>query len=207
MDMDILTTTIALPLWSVIATALAGVIIGVLLMMLAIMLVSRYSAKKVATTKTVDKPVSPVVEPPVDVALPADLVVLPTAPPRPVERYKPVPPARQHYWYYVSGVAGRFATLRDALSALSVDWPADKLPEWSKLPQTICAKIKRVKVGDEDPLAPVPVVVPPVVPPVIPSVDVVVKSRPVGVKDDDAGIIKKPIGNGCFVTIRKKKLR
>jgi len=69
----------------------------------------------------------------------------------PVKQYKPVPPVRQHYWYYVSGVAGRFSTLRDALSALEMRVPDDRALDWKKLTSDTRAKIRRVKIGDKQP--------------------------------------------------------
>ncbi|MBU1173522.1 MAG: hypothetical protein KKD44_28475 [Proteobacteria bacterium] len=146
---------------------------------------------------------------PQPMAVRAEPVVVPFA--RVPAKQKPVPPIRQHYWYYVSGVTERFATLREALSASGETVPADKALDWKKLSSDTRAKIKRVKVGDEQ-----PVLEQVVVRKVVREEEVrdepkreekVAREEEVReeIRKESDVVIKKPIGNGAFVTITKKK--
>ena len=113
-----------------------------------------------------------------------------------LETRKPVQFPKQFYWYYVSGIPGRFATLREAISASGLPMP-DKL-DWGVLSQDIHARITRVKVGDLQPdfeEHPVQSVQP------APLIDVQVVPK---AKQPDPDVITKHIGKGAFVTVRKK---
>ena len=121
-----------------------------------------------------------------------------------VAHKKPVPPIRQHYWYYVSGVSGRFATLREALTASGVaDVPADRPLDWKKLSQVTRARIQRVGVDEEQPAAP----------PVVAmhrervqrAQDEPIRRRSLAVEEDAESVVRKPLGKGAFVTFTKKK--
>lgn len=123
-----------------------------------------------------------------------------SAPQSPSERM-PTPvvsqPFKQHYWYYVTGVSGRFPTLREALSASGVEVSADKPLDWKKLSSDTHDRIKRVKIGDKQPVAE---------PAVSSRADV--QPRPgreeTEIKKEAESVVRKPLGNGAFVTFKKK---
>lgn len=127
---------------------------------------------------------------------------------------KPVPPVRQHYWYYVSGVSGRFTTLREALTASGVDVPGDKALDWKKLTSDTRAGIKRFKVDAKQPemetvvemAEQVPVEQAPVERAVVRQEEVLArpKRKLVVDTDDSESVIRKSIGHGAFVTIKRK---
>lgn len=230
--MEMLSTVIELPVWSVVAMVLAGVVVGMLFLTLAILLLGRGSVvreAKVMKTKIDDLvfAVAPALaaEPEIELEVEPEIkmeavepepVVVPVV--ASVKQYKPVPPIRQHYWYYVSSdlYTERFPTLREALSAAGETVPADKALDWKKLSPDTRAKIKRVKVDDEQPLPELPEILVPELPEqVIASVEEV-KDEPereekvkgeedVRKEKESVVVIKKPIGDGAFVTITKKK--
>ena len=178
---EILMTVIELPLWAVVATALAGAVVGMFLLMVAVMLLgrSKKSIPAAATAKAVTESVKS-----------ATPEIAKTRKP-----YKPVPPLRQHHWYYIKGVDGRFATLREAFAAIGEEPP--KTLDWRKLPQDIRSRITRTPVDGKQP-EPMPEKTDNSIAKVAPRM--VTK---VGEQDDD--VIRKPIGGGAFVTIRKKR--
>lgn len=202
MDISIFLGIIGLPLWSVIAIALAGVVVGMFFLTLAILLLGRNSDAKEAsaqvpeTRETRTAASDPELRREVAPDVKTEPVVVST------KQHQPITSIRQHYWYYVSGVAGRFATLRDALSASGVKVPGDKMLDWKKLPVDTRAKIKRVDVNDEQPV-PEQAAVRPVV---AHREEVPVETKREGKAYGGAeSVVRKPIGNGAFVTIAKKR--
>ena len=195
MNIEVFMNVIGLPLWAIIAIALAGVIVGMFLLMTAIMLLGRGKSKVTEPIEVKPHPVA------IDVP---NFGPEPTVAANPVsiraKTYKPVPPIRQHYWYYVPGVAGRFALFRDALSAAGVKVPADKMLDWKKLTVDKRNRIKRVKIDADQPA------MRKVMEPVVPSKAVAQKhtKAETTVKEESGDVIKKSIGDGCFVTFRKK---
>jgi hypothetical protein len=179
--MDVFMLIVALPLWAIITIALAGVVIGMFLLMAAVMLLGRGEKSM---------PVEVAAETVVDAAKAITLEKTVTK-----EPYKPMPPIRQHHWYYVKGVDGRFATLREAFVALGENPP--KTLDWKKLPHAIRSRITRTPVDAQHPE---------------PQPDNIAiseaKAAPMVVakagEQDNNGVIRKPIGNGCFVTVKKK---
>jgi hypothetical protein len=119
-----------------------------------------------------------------------------TAQPEPVSAPKPresprlaTLPLRQFYWYYVSGIPGRFATLRDAISASGMTIP-ERL-EWSSLSSDIRARINRVKVTDKQPVTEEQ------------SESKVTPKNAARTLETDGDVIRKPIGKGAFVSYKK----
>ena len=193
---ELLDTVIKLPLGAVIAIALAGIIVGMLLLIVATALFRPSLGRNaIKVNKKEETNINSVVA--------TELKIRPRVELKPVvtstKHYKPVPPVRQHYWYYVAGVSGRFATLREALSASGVNVPSDKMLDWKKLTSDTRARIKRVKVDAEQPVLEQPLSRQPVAE--SPSIPVVVVAK---AKGEPESVIKKPIGNGCFVTVKKK---
>ncbi len=120
--------------------------------------------------------------------------------PVPLLKRTPVPPVRQHYWYYVSGVTGRFATLREALVASGVVVLDNKPLDWKKLTVGTRDRIKRVRVNNEQ-----AVMTEAATQPVVTVKET--RNSPgktVTPADETEQVIKKPIGNGAFVTFKKK---
>jgi len=215
--MDSFMAVVELPVWAVIASIPSGVALGIILLTLAFRLSGRWlwAEAKAGTNTSEGARGSSIVDRdrgdalarveetiaslasnlPVSVVAPS-VSSVPKSALR--EKPKPVPPIRQHYWYYVSGVSGQFATLREALSASGVDVPADKMLDWKKLSADTRAKIKRVKVGAEQPAMERERVV-------VHVEEVQSESTKLPeVKKESEQVIRKPIGNGAFVTIKKK---
>jgi hypothetical protein len=67
--------------------------------------------------------------------------------------------------------------------------------DWKKLTSDTRARIKRVKVGEEQPV---------LEPLIVKTVSVPEKTAVITAKDNAESVIKKSIGNGCFVLIKKK---
>ena len=191
---DMLNQIVAVPQWYLVAIGLCSVLVSMVCYLVASHISYKWSLPKVAV---VDKSVSEnyVADAPVSKEKKVDFALISS----PATAYKPVPPLRQHYWYRVSGVSGRFATLREALAASGVKVPDNKMLDWKKLSAVTRAKINRVKVGEEQPVdtevAAVGVGLQPVAPP-----EVMQKS----VSEVAPDTIVKSLGDGSYVTFKKK---
>ena len=197
------------PVWFIVAAALVGAGIGMTFLLLAILVLDKVQGRsKVVSLAKEDIAPKPVEEQPAMQQVEAQIVQQVE---QPVVQgvvigtvKKPVPPVRQTYWYYVSGVSGRFATLREALTASgATDTPADKPLDWKKLSSDVRAVIKRVRVDDEQPSTeekPLPE-------DKLPEEPVPVVRRRVRTNEPEEGVIRKSIGGGAFVTFAKKKGR
>lgn len=209
--MEIMLTTVELPLWLIVALPLFGTTVGMFFLILAIMLLGRGSEAKgawarEASAKKDKADKEDKTEKEVAVATVKQKHTVINAPEpvsKPVvaatELRKPIPPIRHLYWYYVSDVSGRFATLREALLASGVRVVGSRALDWEKLSPDTRAKIRRVKVDGEQP--------------VVESVDqseapVPREKRTIGEADagsaDADRVVKRPIGGGAFVTYKKK---
>lgn len=186
---DMLNAMVTVPQWYLAAIGVVSIIASFVAFLLADYLNYKRVILKVSRQKTEPDPaIVPGEAKPIAVS---------------TEPYKPVPPIRQHYWYYVSGVSDRFATLREALSASGMKVPADKMLDWKKLTSDTRDRIKRVKVGDKQPMIDKPSLPEPVVVHTEVKKDANVK-RDTEVKSESEQVIRKPIGNGAFVTFKKK---
>ena len=196
--MEILLKVIELPLWVALILPLSGVAVGIIFLAFAMLLLrGKFDAKEPKASKNKSSKPEPETKSE-SVAQPNTWVLDPErALSKSLETRKPSQFPKQFYWYYVSGIPGRFATLREAISASGLPMP-DKL-DWGVLSQDIHARITRVKVGDLQPdfeEHPVQSVQP------ASSSDVQVALK---AKKPDPDVITKPIGKGAFVTVKKHK--
>jgi len=213
--------SVSIPAWLLAASALAGAVIGMSFLLLAILTLDKVRTVSNRRSVAVVPREVAVKEEPVPkgekALLPTKLVKVSaglgaTEKLRPdddrggdepvtiTSAYKPVPPVRQPYWYYVSGVSGRFATLWEALSASGVDVTDNKSLDWKKLSADTRARIKRAKVGEEQPVE-VEVVASEAEAP-----QEVTRQRTVrrGKVESPPGTVVKNLGGGSFVTFKKK---
>ena len=202
--MEILLKVIELPLWVALILPLSGVAVGIIFLAFAMLLLrGKFDAKEPkATKKESSKPkpetkLEPVVQPSAQSFLDTLVLDPERALSKSLETRKPSQFPKQFYWYYVSGIPGRFATLREAISALGLTMPA-KL-DWGVLSQDIRNRVTRVKVDDPQPDFTIQSVQP--LQP-SPTMDAQVAPK---AKQPDPDVITKPIGKGAFVTVKKHK--
>ena len=203
--MEILLKVIELPLWVALILPLSGVAVGIIFLAFAMLLLrGKFDAKEPKASKNKSSKPEPEtkLEPTAKPSAQSFLDTLVLDPERALskslETRKPSQFPKQFYWYYVSGIPGRFATLRESISASGLPMPS-KL-EWRLLPAEITDRITRVKVDDPQPdfeEHSVQSVQP------APSSDVQVAPKPI--KQLDPDVITKPIGKGAFITVRKNK--
>lgn len=147
---SVMNALVEVPMWWLNASALFGAIVGMSFLLLAIVVLRREpraSQKANETEATTPKPVG--APAPRTVADPGTVKQASETAPAPSMPRASAPPIKQHYWYYVDGVKGRFATLREALPWAGVILPESKPLDWKKLPPDTRSKIQRVEVGSK----------------------------------------------------------
>lgn len=189
--LELLNQEVVVPQWYLAAIGLASVVVSLVVFSTASYISYRQALSKVARSAVVDSHLKPQ--------------------PKSTRTYRPVPPIRQRYWYYVSGVQGRFATLREALSASGVKVATGRALDWKKLSPDTRAKLQRVKVDDEQPSEKQQSSrgrqLPPDEQPLATPADEWMPSARRSARresEQEEGVIRKSIGSGAFVTIRKK---
>ena len=189
--MEILLKVIELPLWVALILPLSGVAVGIIFLAFAMLLLrGKFDAKEPKIKKS--EPEKKPEKKPEPVAQATEPSLAAVSEPR-----KPSQFPKQFYWYYVSGIPGRFATLREAISVSGLPMPA-KL-DWGVLSQDIRNRVTRVKVDEPQPDFEEHSVQS-VQPASLHDVQVAPKA-----KKPDPDVITKPIGKGAFITVRKNK--
>ncbi len=137
---EIMTSAIELPLWLFAALLLIGAVVGMLVLTLILIILSR--GDKDTETVTVSG-IQEREHAPQSVSQPV-VTTVPVAQPS-----KSATPFKQLHWYYINGTDKRFASLREALTAIGETVPKHR--DWSRLPATVRSRITRVPL-DSDPV-------------------------------------------------------